>query len=173
MPPEGRRARGPGDGPGPPGTVGTGRYPLRMADPDTPAPRSAPAPGRRPLGAVLVPVAATLLTLLTLPALALGALFGTEPPECFMTLTDTAQAQCEAALRAGHDLTPAVLSGVLAVVQFGAFAAVWALRRRTVPRWTLLGVVAAIVLLFFLLLPAPSALNPSRPPPPAHLEARP
>ncbi|WP_017593877.1 hypothetical protein [Nocardiopsis potens] len=128
-----------------------------MAEPDDPGPAQAPgtppASGRRPIGAVLVPIAATLITLLTLPFMAMVALLSTEPPECFMTFTDVAQAQCDAALSDGHDLTPAILLGVAAAVEFAAFVALWVLRRRTVPRWTLFGVVVAAALFFFLFPP--------------------
>ncbi|MFW5417734.1 hypothetical protein J0910_14075 [Nocardiopsis sp. CNT-189] len=125
-----------------------------MSEPDAPGPARAPGTpptsGRRPIGALLVPIAATLLTLLTLPFMAFEALLSTEPPECFLTFTDVAQAQCDAALSDGHDLSPAILLGAAAAVEFAAFVALWALRRRTVPRWTLFGVVVAAALFFFL-----------------------
>ncbi|CAM4309384.1 hypothetical protein [Nocardiopsis rhodophaea] len=103
-----------------------------------PVPPTDPRSRPRRIGDIPVPLVTTLVAMLTLPWLVLFALLAADPPECFMALTDAGQAQCEQALREGHDLTPAIIAGALAVLHFLVLVAVWVWRRRLWARWCLL-----------------------------------
>lgn len=90
------------------------------------------------------------MTVLALPGMAwnrFAALLLTEPPECFMTLTDAGQALCERARAEGWSLVPSFVLAGLAVLPVPVVIAAWLLRRRALARWGSLALVIALPVL--------------------------
>jgi hypothetical protein len=106
---------------------------------------------RTSAGALAALIALSSCAVLISLYLGFTALVLTEPPHCFMQMTETAQAQCEQALAEGWSMVPAILHGALALVPLIAVLVAWLRRRVVAVRWIALAVVVASVPLGFLL----------------------
>lgn len=110
-----------------------------------------PPTKRTSAGALAALVALSSCAVLVSLYLGFSALVLTEPPECFMQVTETAQAQCDQALAEGWSMVPAVLHGALALVPLIAVMLAWVRRRMVAMRWIALVVIVACIPVGFLL----------------------
>jgi hypothetical protein len=106
---------------------------------------------RTSAGALVALVALSSCAVLLSLYLGFSALLLTEPPECFMQLTETARAQCDRALAEGWSMVPAALHGALALVPLIAALMAWVRRRVVAMRWIALVVIVACIPVGFLL----------------------
>lgn len=128
-----------------------------MAPTDPPPSAPARAAGLSGPGTAAL-IATTLLAGVGVLWTLFTALLVSEPPECFLPLTDMGRAQCEQARERGdHSMVPSYALAATAVAAAAATVAAWVLARRRpwVPWAALAAVPAGTLLGLIVFTPAP------------------